>query len=75
MTVSDDRLLDLPLRTLIARAGKGIVKNSTQWPRFERRIDLNYDVVFYDSKLQRDHKIRVRVRFTAESLIFHSTEN
>ncbi len=73
MPVADD-LLSLPLDTVVQRAGKAILKHSTRWPDFDKRLDLFYDVVLHDSKLGREHRIRVRVRFTAESLIFHNTE-
>ncbi|MBA2412829.1 MAG: hypothetical protein H0V63_08390 [Burkholderiaceae bacterium] len=71
--VADD-CLPITLGELVERAGKAILKHSTQWPDFDKRIDLRYDILLHDSKLGRDHRIRVRVRFTAESLIFHDSD-
>jgi len=73
MPIADD-LQDLALTDVVQRAGKAILKHSERWPDFDKRIDLFYDIVLHDSKLGREHRIRVRVRFTAESLIFHNTE-
>ncbi len=73
MPIADD-LQDLALIDVVQRAGKAILKHSTQWPDFDKRIDLRYDLLLHDPKLGRDHRIRVRVRFTAESLIFHDSD-
>ena len=73
MPIADD-LQDLALIDVVRRAGKAILKHSTRWPDFDKRIDLFYDVILNDSKLGREHRIRVRVRFTAESLIFHDSD-
>lgn len=73
--MSRDELLETPFGDVIAKAGKSIVKNSDSWPRFDKRVDLWYDVVLKDAKLGRDHRVRVRVRFTAESLIFHDVDD
>ncbi|MEP6609228.1 MAG: hypothetical protein ABJA83_11180 [Burkholderiaceae bacterium] len=69
----DDPTLKLSVRELLERAARLIVKQSTQGPDFDRRIDLFYDVDLKDHKLGRKHRVRVRLKVTAASLIFADT--
>ena len=69
----DDPLLDMSVRDLLKRSARLIVKQSARGPDFERRIDLFYDVDLKDPKLGRKHRVRVRIKVTAASLIFADT--
>ena len=69
----DDPLLDMSVRDLMKRSARLIVNQSKRGPDFERRVDLFYDVDLQDKKLGRKHRVRVRLKLTASSLIFADT--
>lgn len=69
----DDSILDISVRELLERGARLIVQHSTRGPDFERRIDLYYDIDLKDPKLGRKHRVRVRLKVTAASLIFDET--
>jgi hypothetical protein len=69
----DDSILDISVRELLERGARLIVQQSTRGPDFERRIDLYYDIDLKDPKLGRKHRVRVRLKVTAASLIFDET--
>lgn len=70
VTADDRYALGMSLRELVERAAKIIVRDSKNGPNFEGRIDLYYDVEFFDAKIARTHRVRARVKITAASLLF-----
>ena len=63
-------VLDYTVRQLLERGARLIVKESTEGPAFDRRLDWEFDLEFYDRKIARHHRVRCKLRLTARSLIF-----
>lgn len=69
-----DDILTFTVRQLLERSVKLILQESTHFPRFDKRIDLEFDVTIDDRKIGRPHPVRAKIRVTAISELFSKRE-
>jgi hypothetical protein len=72
--VRANSILGMSVREFLERATHLIIRESDRFPRFDKRIDIEFELDIHDVKIGRNHRVKTKLRITAISCLFDNKD-